>query len=159
MQNVEPLEYAGFWVRVGASLIDTVLLLMVTMPLLIWIYGWDYFDPARTGLFAGTADFLLSWLMPAIAIVAFWIYRSATPGKMMLSVKIVDASTGQPLRPGQSILRYVGYFVATVPLCLGLVWVAFDPRKQGWHDKLAGTVVVRSARRGPLPVTFEHKQP
>jgi uncharacterized RDD family membrane protein YckC len=77
---------------------------------------------------------------------------------MMLSLQVVDASSGEPLRVGQSILRYLGYFVSTIPLCLGLVWVAFDPRKQGWHDKIAGTVVVRSARRGPLPVTFDKNQ-
>jgi uncharacterized RDD family membrane protein YckC len=158
MQDHEPLEYAGFWVRVGASFIDTVLLLMVTMPLLLYVYGWDYFDPERTGPFAGPFDFVVSWLLPAVAIVAFWIYRSATPGKMMLSLKVVDAGTGQPLRAGQAILRYAGYFVSTIPLCLGLIWVAFDPRKQGWHDKIAGTVVVRAARRGPLPVTFEKNQ-
>jgi uncharacterized RDD family membrane protein YckC len=37
---------------------------------------------------------------------------------------------------------------------LGIIWVAFDPRKQGWHDKLAGTVVVRPKNRGPVPVKF-----
>jgi uncharacterized RDD family membrane protein YckC len=40
-------------------------------------------------------------------------------------------------------------------LGLGLIWVAFDPKKQGWHDKLAGTVVIRSKNRGPEPVKFE----
>lgn len=158
MQAPAPLEYAGFWIRVGAALIDTVLVLMLTLPPLIAIYGWDYFDPEHTGLFAGPADFLLSWLLPAIAVITFWIYRSATPGKMMLGLKVVDASTGGALRVGQSILRYAGYYVSTIPLFLGLIWVGFDPRKQGWHDKIAGTVVVRDARRGPVPVTFDHQQ-
>jgi uncharacterized RDD family membrane protein YckC len=44
-------------------------------------------------------------------------------------------------------------------LLLGLVWVAFDPRKQGWHDKIAGTVVVRPRRRGPAAVSFPGKGP
>jgi uncharacterized RDD family membrane protein YckC len=149
MHPDEPLEYAGFWIRVGASLIDTVLLLMVTMPVLIWAYGWEYFDPERTGFVAGPLDFVVSWLLPAIAVIAFWIYRSATPGKLALSLRVVDANTGLALRPVQSIVRYLGYFVSTVPLCLGLVWVGLDRRKQGWHDKLAGTVVVRSTRRPP----------
>ena len=53
---------------------------------------------------------------------------------------------------GQLIGRYFGYYVSTIPLFLGFVWVAFDPRKQGWHDKLAGTVVVREKHRAPEPV-------
>jgi len=48
--------------------------------------------------------------------------------------------------------RYFGYFLASIPLGLGLLWVAFDKRKQGWHDKLAGTVVIRETR--PEPVRF-----
>ena len=47
------------------------------------------------------------------------------------------------------------YFVSIIPLCLGLIWVGLDKRKQGWHDKLAGTVVVRSKNHGPEPVRFE----
>jgi uncharacterized RDD family membrane protein YckC len=43
-------------------------------------------------------------------------------------------------------LRYAGYFVALLPVGLGILWVAFDARKQGWHDKLAKTVVVRGRR-------------
>jgi uncharacterized RDD family membrane protein YckC len=140
----DPLEYAGFWIRTAASLIDTVLVAMLTLPLLVSIYGWDYFDPGRSGVFAGPADFLVSWLLPSLAVIAFWMYRSATPGKMILGLRIVDAQSGAVLGLGQSAGRYLGYFVSTIPLFMGLVWVAFDPRKQGWHDKLAGTVVIRS---------------
>jgi uncharacterized RDD family membrane protein YckC len=153
--TTDSIEYAGFWVRVGASLIDTVLVVCVTFPLLIAIYGWSYFDASRTGPVAGVADFLLSWVAPAVAIVAFWLYRQATPGKMALSLRVVDARTGNTLTVGQSIGRYLGYFVSTIPFGLGFIWVAFDPKKQGWHDKLAGTVVIRSKNRGPEPVRFE----
>ena len=139
----EATEYAGFWIRVGASLIDTALLLCITFPLLIAIYGWSYFDATQTGFIAGTADFLLSYVLPAVAIIVFWMYRQATPGKMMLKLKVVDAKTGGPLTVGQAIIRYLGYFVSTIPLCIGLVWVGIDARKQGWHDKMAGTVVIR----------------
>jgi uncharacterized RDD family membrane protein YckC len=139
----ETTEYAGFWIRVGASLIDTVLLLCVTFPLLIAIYGWSYFDAEQTGFIAGTADFLLSYVLPAVAIIVFWMYRQATPGKMMLKLKVVDAKTGGPLTVGQAIIRYIGYFVSSIPLCIGLIWVGIDARKQGWHDKMAGTVVIR----------------
>ncbi|MEO8407836.1 MAG: RDD family protein, partial [Oxalobacteraceae bacterium] len=47
-----------------------------------------------------------------------------------------------------------GYFVSALPFCLGLIWVGLDKRKQGWHDKLAGTVVVRPKKRGTAPVRF-----
>lgn len=73
---------------------------------------------------------------------------------MAISAVIVDAATGMPASPGQLIGRYFAYFIAIIPLCLGMIWVAFDRRKQGWHDKLAGTVVVRQAKRGPTPVRF-----
>jgi uncharacterized RDD family membrane protein YckC len=147
-QNV---EYAGFWVRVGAMIIDTVLIMVVLIPALVAIYGWAYFEAANSRLFAGPADFLLSWVAPAVAVIVFWIYRQATPGKMALSIRIVDAATGSPPSTGQCVGRYFAYFVSIFPLGLGLLWVAFDKRKQGWHDKLAGTVVVRSKN----PVTFE----
>lgn len=149
----EDLEYVGFWPRVGAALIDTILLCVILYPLLTWIYGGEYWLDAR--LVKGPVDFLLSWVLPAIAVVLFWTYRQATPGKMAISAKVVDARTGGTPSTRQLVIRYLGYYVSTLPLCLGLIWVAFDPRKQGWHDKLAGTVVVRPSHRGVAPVTFE----
>jgi uncharacterized RDD family membrane protein YckC len=138
-----PVEYAGFWIRVLAALIDTLLVVAITVPLLMAIFGVSL---EHTGWLAAAADFLISWVAPAIAVIVFWITRQATPGKMAVSAKIVDARTGGALSVGQSIGRYLGYFVSTVPLCLGLIWVAFDKRKQGWHDKLAGTVVIRERK-------------
>jgi uncharacterized RDD family membrane protein YckC len=61
---------------------------------------------------------------------------------MMLSMKIVDAGTGGPMSGGQAVGRYFAYLVSAIVFMLGYLWVAFDPRKQAWHDKLAGTVVV-----------------
>lgn len=149
----EGLEYAGFWIRVGAALIDTMLFTALVVPVLFAIYGRSYFETSRAGSVTGLADMLLSWLAPAIAVIAFWLYRQATPGKMALSIRVVDAGTGQTLSFGQSIGRYLGYFVSTIPFGLGLLWVGIDRRKQGWHDKLAGSVVVRNRR--PQPVRFD----
>ena len=142
----EEVQYAGFWIRVAAALIDTLLIVAVTLPLLVAIFGWNYFSGANLGLLGGVIESLISWVAPAIAVVVFWTYKQATPGKMVLHAKIVDARTGGPLSAGQSIGRYLAYFVSTLPLCLGLIWVAFDKRKQGWHDKLAGTVVIRERK-------------
>jgi len=63
---------------------------------------------------------------------------------MVVSIKIVDAKTLGPMTKGQAICRYLGYYASIFPLCLGLIWVGFDPRKQGWHDKLVGTVVIHT---------------
>lgn len=150
------VEYAGFWIRVGAALIDSLLVTMVILPLLVAVYGWGYFGD-QTPMIAGPADFLISWVAPAIAVIAFWLYRQATPGKMVLSLRVVDADTGGTLSVGQSVGRYLAYYVSMIPLLLGFIWVAFDRRKQGWHDKLAGTVVIRSKAGGTEPVRFEAK--
>jgi uncharacterized RDD family membrane protein YckC len=144
----DDVEYVGFWARVGAAIIDSILILLVTFPLLLAFYGWAYFDTDQSSVIAGPADVLISWVLPIAATVAFWLYRQATPGKMAIGARVVDAETGATLSIGQAIGRYVGYLVSTIPLGLGLLWVAFDRRKQGWHDKLARTVVVRTKRAG-----------
>jgi len=55
----------------------------------------------------------------------------------------VDATTGAPIGFGRAALRYVGFVVSILVCYIGLIWAAFDPRKQGWHDKVARTVVIR----------------
>ncbi|PHV10609.1 RDD family protein [Chitinimonas sp. BJB300] len=137
-------EYVGFWLRVWASIIDSVLVCALTWPLLTWVYGKVYWE--STELIHGPLEIIISWVLPAIAIIVFWITKQATPGKMVISASVVDAETGGPASNRQLIIRYVGYYVSAIPLGLGLFWVAFDPRKQGWHDKLAGTVVIRKPK-------------
>lgn len=137
----DDLEYAGFWARVGAALIDTILICLVIWPVLTAVYGMDYWSGEQ--LIQGPLDFLVSWVLPAVAVVLFWLARQATPGKMAIGARIVDAKTGGKPSTSQLLIRYLGYYVAMLPLFIGILWVAFDPRKQGWHDKMAGTVVVR----------------
>lgn len=151
--NTSELEYAGFWIRVWASIIDTLLLGIVVYPLLTAVYGDAYWG--RTDFVHGPMDVLISWVLPAAAVIAFWVARQATPGKMAISARIVDARTGNNPGTGQLLIRYLGYFVSSIPLGLGLFWVAFDARKQGWHDKMAGTVVVRKKAGSTRPVEFE----
>ena len=140
------LEYVGFWARVGAALIDSVLLLAIITPLLYWFYGPGYF--LEGDAVHGLADVLLNWALPAVAVIVFWVYRQATPGKMVIKARIVDADSAGPPSTGQLVGRYFAYYISIIPLCLGLFWVAFDARKQGWHDKLARTVVVRDRSTG-----------
>ena len=153
--DTQELEYVGFWPRVGAALIDSLLIVFITLPLLTAVYGREYW--LSEAWVRGPADVLINWVLPAVAVVLFWIYRQATPGKMAISARIVDAKTGAKPTTGQLVVRYLGYYVAMIPLFAGIIWVAFDPRKQGWHDKLAGTVVVRPRRRGPEAVRVDQK--
>jgi uncharacterized RDD family membrane protein YckC len=144
MTQPNELEYAGFWIRVGASIIDTILLLVITLPLTMMFYGESMWE--NDSLIMGPADFLINWVLPAIGVVVFWLYKSATPGKMILGLKVVNAVSGEPLSVGQAVGRYLGYFVSMIPLFLGVLWVAWDRKKQGWHDKLAGSVVVKNKK-------------
>jgi uncharacterized RDD family membrane protein YckC len=142
------LQYAGFWIRTGAAIIDSVLVLIIIAPILTAIYGAQYW--LDESLIKGFWDVLINFVLPAIAITVFWIYKSATPGKMATKLTIVDAKTGGKPTTAQFILRYFGYYVSMVPLFLGIIWVGIDKRKQGWHDKLAGTVVLRSNENEPV---------
>jgi uncharacterized RDD family membrane protein YckC len=150
-------EYVGFWARVGPAIIDSVLILIVCIPLVTWIYGREYWE--STKFIHGPLDFLVNWVLPAVAVVLFWIYRQATPGKMAIGARIVDADTGEPPRTAQLVIRYLGYYVSMLPFMLGILWVGFDSRKQGWHDKIANTVVVRHKLRGPAAVEFKGRPP
>ena len=141
-------EYAGFWIRVGASIIDTVIVLIIILPILTAVYGKTYW--LDDSLVKGFWDFMFSYLLPAVGVVLFWVYKSATPGKMATKLTIVDAKTGNKPSTGQFVIRYLGYYVSTLPLLLGFIWVGIDKRKQGWHDKLAGTVVLRSNKMEPV---------
>ncbi len=69
-----------------------------------------------------------------------------TPGKLLLGCHVVDAETQQPLTLVQALVRYLGYFVSLIPLGLGFFWILWDKRRQGFHDKLAKTIVVLDVR-------------
>ena len=137
------LTYAGFWPRAGAQIIDGILIMAVTSPLLVMIYGREYWESLDR--VTGSADLLMSWIFPVVAVIVFWQVRQATPGKMAIGAKIVDARSGEKPTLTQFIVRYFAYYVSIVTFMLGIIWVAFDRRKQGLHDKLARTVVVRRA--------------
>ena len=159
------LEYAGFWIRFWAFIVDSILVAIIVEPIVASIYknSQNVPDPMSADMAnlvldsfkpQGGLDVLFSWVLPAVAIVLFWVYRAATPGKMLLRAKILDAETGQQPSVPQCIGRYLRYYVSIFTLFLGFLWIAFDSRKQGFHDKLAGTVVVRTPRK-----TFTPTQP
>lgn len=135
------MEFAGFWIRAGASIIDSILLLIITTPLLLAVYGIDYWT--SESFINGVWDFLISYIFPAVAVILFWVYKSATPGKMWLGLQVVSLGEDRKISSGQAVGRYIAYYLSAIVLCLGYIWVAFDRRKQGWHDKLTNTAVIK----------------
>jgi uncharacterized RDD family membrane protein YckC len=138
------LEYVGFWARAGAALIDTVLFLAIPAPLLFLLYGRDFLG--LESQYSGTIDLVVAVVLPALVMLAFWTARQATPGKMLISAVIIDERTAQPPTISQHIGRFFAFFLVVIPFGIGALWIAFDRKKQGWHDKLAGTVVVRTRK-------------
>lgn len=96
----------------------------------------------------------MSYVFPFVAVIWFWRAKQATPGKMLIGARVVDGTTGQPLSLSQCVVRHFGYFMSMFVVFLGYIWVAYDERRQGWQDKMAGSVVVRAKNREPAPVAF-----
>jgi uncharacterized RDD family membrane protein YckC len=124
-------DYVGFWARLFAMVIDSVLFAILLIP----FFG---LSAVRSG------SFTASYLIPAFVIIGFWVWKGATPGKMLIGAKIVDANTGAKATLTQCALRYIGYFISGAVLMLGYIWIGIDSRKRGWHDMIAGTAVVRA---------------
>jgi uncharacterized RDD family membrane protein YckC len=141
--RVDPVDYAGFWSRFLAFLIDSLILTVVLVPLMIALYGRQYFslEHQLSGQAGGVWDWVVN-LALAVATILFWRYRGATPGKMAIGAKIVDAQTGGVPSTGRLILRFFAYIASILPLGLGFLWIAIDRRKQAFHDKIARTVVI-----------------
>jgi uncharacterized RDD family membrane protein YckC len=161
------LHYVGFWKRVLAFFVDVLVLVVVLLPVMIALYGGGYLsrlgtefsvlltssgdpnaDAARILEVLGSSNSAIAALLDIkvqialiIATILFWRFRGATPGKMLVKAKIVNAETSAPASTGRLIGRFFAYIVSCF-FMLGFIWIAFDKRKQGWHDKLAGTVVI-----------------
>ncbi|RLI61423.1 MAG: RDD family protein [Candidatus Asgardarchaeum californiense] len=110
--NEKNIKYAGFWIRVGATLIDSLILMMFTVPLALMYYGDSYQYAEHHSM---VVDIFLKYIFPMTATIIFWIYKSATPGKIVLGLKILDASSGKPISPVQALVRYASYYVAAIP--------------------------------------------
>jgi len=138
-------RYAGFWVRFLAILLDAILLGVITAALApIW-------GPQITVTGTGTAAAVqvnaqanaISTLLGLVYFAGMWSWRGQTIGMMPFNMQVVGVADGKKIDVFRGLLRYVGFIISIIPLFLGLIWAAFDDRKQGWHDKIAGTVVIR----------------
>ena len=135
-------RYAGFWRRLAAIAIDAILLFtLMLFGLVAWIsltgeaHAWD--SVPMTQAFTG------SLLVALVAKILLAAWLGGTPGLHLADCRLADARTGGHISTGRSAVRCLAIALSVLPLLLGLVWMAWDRRKQSWHDKLAHTVVIR----------------
>jgi uncharacterized RDD family membrane protein YckC len=125
----------GFWARTIGAVIDGIALMIIT-ALLIWL-GVQEVEQADIG-----SRIDAPWWLFSVYFLGFWIVKSTTLGKMLFSARIVDAYTGKPASAWQCVGRFAMSLVSAWVLGLGYLWIAFNDRKRGWHDLVAGTAVV-----------------
>ncbi|MCL2707042.1 MAG: RDD family protein [Dehalococcoidia bacterium] len=139
------LEYASFWRRFAAFAVDAVLLSII-ISMIFPIHGRDLFQ-----WFSGSHRYLvplvsisnfLSTLVTLAYSVVFWSWRGQTPGKLLLNIKVLRGD-GSNISFSYALLRYLGYIICALTLGLGFIGIICDNRKQGLHDKIAGTVVIK----------------
>ncbi len=148
----EEVRYAGFWIRAAARVIDLILLLAAfQLFLVVDRKGSDaglwppsgFVDDVWTGRFplghAARGIFFLCF--PVFYYVYLHGAYGQTFGKMVLGIRVRNED-GSPLTYRKAFVRWLGYLLCDLTLDLGYLWAAFDPRKQGLHDKVCRTVVV-----------------
>jgi uncharacterized RDD family membrane protein YckC len=140
----QKLEYAGFWIRVVANIIDSIVLCVVLIAIGFVFIGGAF---ATAGSDDGAAFGFLAAIYLMYFVIVFGYFavmesstRQATLGKMAVGIKVGD-ERGQRISTMNALGRNLGKILSQMILYIGYIMVAFDARKQGLHDKLAGTVV------------------
>ncbi len=143
-------QYAGFATRLIAFFIDRLILTVIIS--VVTIVGRFVTDSLPINEWLGTEQ--LAWMIVTTLLVllgvlihlsydiGFWLLTGQTPGKRIMGVRIVR-SDGERITFGNAVRREIGYFISGI-LFLGYLWVLLDNRRQAFHDKLAGTLVVYS---------------
>jgi uncharacterized RDD family membrane protein YckC len=138
------IEPAGFWIRAGAYLADGVVLNLVILPLCI---GLAYLVGVNRGPMAFAAVGPLFYAISLVLPIAYYIFflgkRGYTPGKGFLGLQVIRQD-GTGMSYGDAAIRFFSYIISSLPLFLGFLWIAFDRNKQGWHDKIARTQVIKA---------------
>ena len=142
------MQHAGFLIRLVAYIIDDIIITIGSL-IIMWVFGMM---PMLSGsaMSGGEFSFGVVQVLGIIVqlvwgfgyLIYFWTSSGQTPGKMIMGVKVV-AVDGGPVTVGKAILRIIGYFVSGIVIYLGFLWIIWDKEKQGWHDKIAGTYVVK----------------
>ena len=145
-------RFAGFWIRVLAYLCDG-LIIQIIISLLFAVGMFGYTAGSEQG-FSGDVLYRMAelnlrslvWVSAGITLAYFTLFlgsRGQTPGKMLFGLKVLRTD-GSPVTYTQAFIRTVGYYLNHIlTLEIGFLWVAIDRRKQGLHDKIAGTVEIR----------------
>ena len=150
--------YAGFISRLFAFFIDVVII-GLTLVITAWLISLagnvihlDTIIRLIKDMFAFSGNLLPSFnwdsffiLLTALYVIGyyvfFWYFTGQTPGKALLGLRVITKD-GRRVSPLRGILRYFGYIISTIALFIGFFWILLDDRRQGWHDKLAGTFVI-----------------
>lgn len=133
-----PVSYTGFWARFLAYTIDSIVLYIVSVSAQGSVQALlGVQDPKQMGLIMVSFQILSGFFYYAIVqgILSF------TVGKAVVGARLVREDL-TPVTLGQSVKRYFCWILVSIPFCLGLILAAWNPRKQGWHDRLAKTLVV-----------------
>jgi uncharacterized RDD family membrane protein YckC len=135
-QVLAALPRAGFWLRMGALLLDVLLIGILT---------------SSSGYFFGSFhhESNLHLLVLAAYGACMWKLRGSTVGGIVCDLRVVRVD-GRPIEWETAIVRALGCFLSLAVCGLGFIWIAFDENHQAWHDKIAGTVVVRVPKGRPV---------
>ena len=138
----------GFGRRLVASLIDMLVITFLTFIMVIGlsllILLVDIFTAYEYPDREFPVDTMTIWLGLIVSVFYFvgqWAKSGQTVGKMVMATRIVRTD-GSSVSLGQALIRYIGYLISGAALSLGFLWLAFDRKRQGWHDKIAGTYVL-----------------
>ena len=132
------MKRASFAKRLAAYLIDVVILYNLTE--IIFIITAILAPPDIFIQLVLAVPFVL--LLLCSYFILFWFFaHGATPGMMLTKIRVIQSNRSNILF-GQSVMRYIGFILSTLPLFLGFIWVLFDKKNQGWHDKIAKTFVI-----------------
>lgn len=142
MQKNGQQEYASLNQRVLALVIDLVLVALITIPLLISYYGSQLLISPY--LFEGAISILLIVVILPITLLIFWKIKGASPGKLILKIRIVDAHDKKSPDVTQCFIRLSGYFIAIATLGISIFIMLLNSKHQTLHDKLANTLVVKT---------------
>jgi uncharacterized RDD family membrane protein YckC len=145
------LAFGGFGARLLAYLVDTLILVAVITVLVLLVaipFAGSGGNRVDSSLTAAEGGFVALVVLIVLVVTVgyfpwFWSRGGATPGMRLMNLRVVRDSDGGPLSVGQAFLRLVGYWVSSFVLYLGFIWIFVDKRRRGWHDLIAGTVVVK----------------
>ena len=138
------LELATVGQRLSSFIVDLIVLSVIYIALII-LSGGDMWE-AIVGSGVGEEFQHAHLLMAAIGIgyYTYFFGKGETPGMRLVEIRLVRTDGVEPVGLRRGFLRWVGMEISGIVLLLGYIWILFDKKRQGWHDRIAGTYVVRA---------------